>query len=344
MTQIRAQAPGKLYLAGEYAVVTPYYSAIGMAVNRFITVTIEPAKTGSFFSKGFSKQPLSWQRLQGRFTLKSSNYQLATVVIQTVEQYVSEKGNALAYYALTIESSLTDKSGRKYGLGSSGALTVALVKALLMFYHIPLDKELIFKLAALSHLRFGDNGSLGDLAISTFGGCIVYTNFDRSQFNLNQSLHSLLNQKWPGLKIDTIHLPPTINWLVGWTGLPISTSLQVDKVYTKKKLAQQEFLQKSQTIVADLKETKDTRTFLAGIHANRHLLQQLAASKDILIETPALTAFIVLAEQFGGQAKTSGAGGGDCGIAFFDHKIDLQAFDAALAKEHIDRLDLRLAY
>ena len=39
---VMAKAPGKLYLAGEYAVTLPGQPSIIMAVNRFVTVNLDP--------------------------------------------------------------------------------------------------------------------------------------------------------------------------------------------------------------------------------------------------------------------------------------------------------------
>src|SRR5699024_8772835 len=46
----RVAAPGKLYVAGEYAVVTPGQPAILIAVDRYVTVTVtdaQPAATAA---------------------------------------------------------------------------------------------------------------------------------------------------------------------------------------------------------------------------------------------------------------------------------------------------------
>lgn len=41
---IEVTAPGKLYIAGEYAVVEPGHPAIIVAIDQFISVSIGPAK------------------------------------------------------------------------------------------------------------------------------------------------------------------------------------------------------------------------------------------------------------------------------------------------------------
>lgn len=41
---IEVSAPGKLYIAGEYAVVEPGHPAIIVAIDQFISISIGPAK------------------------------------------------------------------------------------------------------------------------------------------------------------------------------------------------------------------------------------------------------------------------------------------------------------
>ena len=61
-------------------------------------------------------------------------------------------------------SELDNSNGRKYGLGSSGAVTVATVKALNLYYQMEMDRLTQFKIAALAHLAVQGNGSCGDIA------------------------------------------------------------------------------------------------------------------------------------------------------------------------------------
>ena len=42
---IQAKAPGKLYIAGEYAVTEPGYKSVLIAVDRFVTAAIEALKS-----------------------------------------------------------------------------------------------------------------------------------------------------------------------------------------------------------------------------------------------------------------------------------------------------------
>ena len=50
---IQVKAPGKLYIAGEYAVTEPGYKSVLIAVDRFVTAAIEASNEveGSIYSK-----------------------------------------------------------------------------------------------------------------------------------------------------------------------------------------------------------------------------------------------------------------------------------------------------
>ncbi len=89
--------------------------------------------------------------------------------IKLTEQYARELDKPLALYKLYIDSQLDAKDGKKYGLGSSAAVTVATIKALAKFYDLKMSKDQIYKLAAIAHLDVQGNGSLGDIAASVYG-------------------------------------------------------------------------------------------------------------------------------------------------------------------------------
>lgn len=343
---ITQRAPGKLYIAGEYAVVTPHHTVIGLAVDRFLTVTIAPGEEGTFFSKNHTDDELSWNRnTHGAFDLNSDDFQLVNDVVRTVERYVVEHDETLATYSIDIESELDGSKGRKYGLGSSGALTVALVKGLLDFYDLPFNDSDVFKLSALSHMVNGNNGSFGDLAISTYGGVIAYTNFERNSFNFDQSISELMGNEWKGLAINRTALPCDINFIVGWTGKPVATATQVDKAYGDEGLSNSDFLTKSQDVVTSILEAcnlSDSSLFLSNIEKNRYLLQELAEMRQVTIETPTLNSFIQTIEEYGGKAKTSGSGGGDCGIGFFNTDFDVEKLENSLQQQAIIRLNLAI--
>ena len=62
-------------------------------------------------------------------------------------------------------------------------------------------------------------------------------------------------------------------------------------------------------------KTNSPAEILTQVKVNRDLLVKLASFSGLNIETPLLKTLIETASDLGGAAKTSGAGGGDCGIA-----------------------------
>ena len=60
---IQATAPGKLFIAGEYAVVTPGQPALIAAVNRYLTVDLTPSleEVGTIYSTQQPDLTLHWK-------------------------------------------------------------------------------------------------------------------------------------------------------------------------------------------------------------------------------------------------------------------------------------------
>ena len=60
---IKVKAPGKLYIAGEYAVVENGYPAVLVALDQFVYVSIEKsASLGSIVSKQYEENSIYWRR------------------------------------------------------------------------------------------------------------------------------------------------------------------------------------------------------------------------------------------------------------------------------------------
>ena len=334
---ITAQAPGKLYVAGEYAVVETGFPAIIVALDQFVTVTVEATKHfGSIVSEQYQENSLYWQR-QGDemvFDNRDNPFHYILSAIKLTEQYARELDKPLALYKLYIDSQLDAKDGKKYGLGSSAAVTVA------NFYDLKMSKDQIYKLAAIAHLDVQGNGSLGDIAASVYGGWIAYRSFDKAWLAAarNQmSLADLINTDWPELSIELLTAPADMQLLVGWTGSPASTSQLVDKITlakAKKPQLYRDFLTASRETLEKLIDgfrNRSLSSIQAGIRRNRELLDELAHFSGVAIQTPALRQLVELAEQ-------AGAGGGDCGIVLIDSHQAIKPLLAAWRDHHIEPL------
>lgn len=354
---ITEKAPGKLYIAGEYAVVENGFPAILVALNQFVTCRIEHSKAdvGRIISHQYQDNSLLWRRQGDQMVIDKRDNPFSYILsaINVTEEYARSLNRSLAIYDITIDSQLDSASGKKYGLGSSAAVTVATVKALCRFYHLPVNLDQIFKLAAIAHFSVQGNGSLGDVAASVYGGWIAYHSFDRQWLAEQRQyldLPTLINLPWPDLQVEKLNAPEDMALIIGWTGKPASTSRLVDRISLFKAQRQdeyREFLHQSRQCIQAMVEgfrDDNLKRIQQEIRHNRTLLQQLGQRSGVQIETPALLSLCEIAESFGGAAKTSGAGGGDCGIAVIDRQADLPALIQKWTDAAIEHLPLEVHY
>ena len=235
---ISVSAPGKLYIAGEYAVVEPGHRAVLVAVNRFITVRVAAAEhAGRITSDLYAKRSLTWYRRLEDDVLEVEEQFDDYVVsaIRVVERMVREAGGALRFFDLDVSSELDDGGGRKLGLGSSSAVTVATVRAVAGFYGLPLDDLAVYKLALLASDSVQPIGSGGDIAASAFTGWVGYTSPDRAWLrrkrastNTENGMSRLVGMDWPLLEIRRLPAPG-LNLRVEWTGAERSEERRVGK-------------------------------------------------------------------------------------------------------------------
>lgn len=357
MTQVQASAPGKLYIAGEYAVVDGS-AAIVAAVNRYVTVKVDdenlPALSpesrkyyGVIVSEKENYKPIFWTRSSDGSIeiLGDEKYAYVLAAMRVIDSYASEcfaPNMDRKSYNLHISSELDDaKSGRKYGLGSSAAITVATVRALCKWYGLKPDVPTICKLSLIASSMVKKSGSGGDVAASSCGGWILYRAYNRewleSELGLIKSGESdfskLLRKKWPRLEFKRINVSKTLKLLVGWTGSPASSAQLVSSVESSVEssvsseiahsFTYQDFCDQSEVCVQKLAQSLEKSSLKESelnnisdcFAQNRELLQKLSALTGTIIETPKLTRLIEDAIFAGIPAKTSGAGGGDCAIA-----------------------------
>ena len=150
------------------------------------------------------------------------------------------------------------------------------------------------------------------------------------------------------MKVTQLTPPDNLNLLIGWTGSPASTSHLVDAVALHKANNQNkynQFLENSwkciDTMITGFKENSLSKIQESLIY-NRELLRNLASLSSVEIETPLLTKLITSAEKFGGAAKTSGAGGGDCGIVLIDKSMNVEPLFAYWKENGIVPLSLHV--
>ena len=136
---------------------------------------------------------------------------------------------------------------------------------------------------------------------------------------------------------------------MGWTGSPASTPRLVadGQAHTRgaQDAAYTAFLRESEACLSALTlalREDDARETGLRIQEGRRLLSGLSRTSGITIETSQLRRLVEIAQEHGAVAKSSGAGGGDCGIALCPPGTDVAAMHAAWESAGIQPLDLRV--
>ena len=351
---IRVRAPGKLVILGEYAVLVAGEPAVVAAVDRGVEVVLRPATGGQIRLVGASGEVSRWVPTGHTVRVESRNPSLRWVetCLQTVAGYLHEMGMAMPSFQLAIQSELADSRG-KYGLGSSAATAVAVIAAVLAAVAppaLPVDLRLLFKLVAWAHFQAQAGGSGIDVAAAVFGGWLRYTSAGPDWMGTagRGSLAGPIHRPWPHLAARQLHPPTGLAMLVGYTGAPVATAPRLSQVRRWQEThpqAHARFLRRSRANVRALIRHWDALRVPASILSvavGRRLLLTLGEEASLPMETPTAAKMHHLARLRGGAAKPSGAGGGDCSVAFLPVPDARPGLAAAWEGAGIEVLDLTL--
>ena len=300
---IAVKTCGKLYWAGEYAILKPEQLALIKAIPIYMKGEIA-------FSDSYL---ISSDMFDFAVDLTPNpDYSLIQETIALVEDFLVYRVQTLRPFSLEIRGKM-EREGKKFGLGSSGSVVVLVVKALLALYDLAVDQELLFKLASAVLLKRGDNGSMGDLACIVAEDLVVYQSFDRQKVAAwleEENLATVLERDW-GFSISQVKPALECDFLVGWTKEVAVSSYMVQQI---KQNINQSFLNSSKETVASLVaalEQGKAEKVIEQVEAASKLLEGLSSD----IYTPSLRQLKEASQDLQAVAKSSGAGGGDCGIA-----------------------------
>lgn len=317
MKMTKVQTGGKLYIAGEYAVLTPGQTAIIKNIPIHMTAVVKENSTIKLSSDMFDYSATMSE---------DKNYALIQASVQTLADYLGKSIDELVPFSLEITGKM-ERDGKKFGIGSSGSVTVLTLKALSAFYDLNLSADLLFKLASYTLLKLGDNGSMGDIACIAYDDLVAFTSFNRqkvAKWIADEPIHTVLDKDWE-YQIEVIKPALSCEFLVGWTKQP---SISKDMINLVKSAISEKFLTETEQQVQTCK-----KALLSGdkekIKSVLQNVSDLLLSLSSAIYIDKLKDLKAAEEGLDVIAKSSGSGGGDCGIAI--------SFDSNDTKELITR-------
>ena len=300
---MNASAPGKLFLVGEYAVLEGG-PAILVPVKQSANVAIEASQKSEVISHTTTVEKRSLEQALKHFPL--------------LQALVTELGcqEQLKHAQLTLDTREFFRHKVKLGLGSSAALTVALVK--LFEPHATAIEQL--EKAVRCHLAFQKGvGSGADIALAAMDEPII---FQRGKSAL------------------PVVIPDDLQMLAIWSGAPASTTGYVEAVHKWRRNNPDAY----QSRISALLETaatsvgclikNDTDQVLATIEQYDRDLQRLSKMSGVNFYNQTHLEMRKKVESQHCVYKPSGAGGGDFGIAYSTDKNELLTLSEKLTGEH----------
>jgi len=271
-----ATAPGKIVLAGEYAVLSGA-PAVAMAVQARARVSVAPSPDGDCHvtTPGFS----------------------GTAPFAVVDAVCAETRPS---NSIELDTRAFSVDGNKIGIGSSAAVTVALVAAL--------NKSTdVFSAALEAHDELqGGRGSGIDVAAAVHGGLIEY----------EMTTRSVRPMSWPsGLAMRVL-----------WTGVSASTEARLQKLAAQTKHPSHKELELAAGRMAAAWRSGDADSVLTEFADYIGVLRQFSIDHDLDIFDAGHDALTDAAMASNLVYKPAGAGGGDIGILLGSDATDLDDF------------------
>lgn len=300
---IQARAPGKLFLSGEYSVLDGG-PAIVSAVDRYVNV--------EFLQDEIDEQPQArrW-RDAARGVLCRHGCDPAPA-----DRPVSIDSRALYSH-----------DGRKYGLGSSAAVAVGMTGLLLSASGGLPGKDVQLRIAAALHRAHrGPGGSGVDVTASLYGGIIGVGDG----------------------RTEGLQWPEDLAWVVIWSGRPADTANAVGRYRSAAKAGKGSVGPARVRLREAAESVRATWNcaapeLLGALEQQAAALQELDRTARLGIYTAPHRQLRDLAGAAGCVYKPSGAGGGDCGMAFACDSSRIEALCGSVRSAGYSPLELRLA-
>jgi phosphomevalonate kinase len=318
-----ATAPGKLILTGEYAVLDGA-PAIVVAVDRRAIARRNATPRGSSpFLVAVAEEIAARRGAQDPATRAALEISVdSTAFYDAVTARLA--ATALARGSITAQRAVVDPAARpaempadgtKLGLGSSAAVTVAATALALD----TTNRREILAVALAAHARAqgprGARGSGADIAASVYGGSLIFSRPAGSGPCLIEP------RRWPA----------SVKLLPFFTGVAADTAPLVAQVQAARNdhraavdAALAAITESSRAACAALAAPPDIAAIglLGGLALAADAIDRLAAAARIELVPACVSKARAALARLGGTAKTTGAGGGDVGIAAIPSTAD----------------------
>ena len=312
MNVVTASAPGKVIVAGEYAVLDGA-PAICMAVDRRARVEISHTddQQHTVTAPGFRSEPQRFSSIEdaaAELPLLAAAWRLSPPTVDTSLSIVLDSRE------------FTVADGRKLGIGSSAAIAVALAAALNQCAGANAG---VVAMAMDAHREFqGGSGSGVDIACSARGGVI--------EFRMGGS--PAISRAWP----------TGLHYALLWSGRSADTVAQIAKLNALGSGPSRSALARAAVDVAKVWSESDTALILAKLAEYTNVLRHFDGDHDLGIFGAGHAELADAAVSGSVVYKPCGAGGGDLGIVLADSESKLSAFVEMASRSHFEKLDLAI--
>ncbi len=281
---IQASAPGKLVLAGEYAVLAGA-PAVVAAIDRRVTCRIRTRDAGgwAFESRGFEARST-----HARDALPTTPGDPGTLVRHVLERLCIDVRSLPEHLDIGIDSRPCFHAGVKLGLGSSAAATVATAAAVA---DLASAEYTLAQLLDIHQDLQGGSGSGLDVAACHRGGVIRFQSGEAA----------------------ALHLPPELHYLFVHVGWSTATADLVGRFNAWRGSGHPPELRRLMGLAEAVAEAGDA--FLERLAPYIEALEALDRAAGIGILSEPHRQAGALARDHGLLYKPCGAGGGDMGIA-----------------------------
>jgi len=303
---MKATAPGKLILTGEYAVLEGA-PAIVVGVDRRVSAIVGQAAGSPFLTAVRDEL-----HARGR---EDAAMKAATLAVESDELYSGDQKLGLgssaavtvAATALALELAAAGQRAEAMAASTTdGWQAVNVLSTVASETREPVDRELVLAIASAAHARAqaerGSRGSGADVAAAVYGGVIEFT----------------------AGKVRPLAWPNDLSLITFFTGVSASTGPLVREV-----MATHPTEALAQIRAASLAAIEHMS--VAAFARCADAFDALAAATKLPLVPACVTAVRRAMAGFGGTAKTTGAGGGDVAVAVVPATADRAAVEAAIA-------------